>query len=291
MEDYKHQILEPLTSISRIISLSFYPIGTKIAIRNHKIILCEPDKKKPYFNNTILQGFDRFINRDSRKDIYVLNHVINNFIEWYVVDYKQKYHSKSDIQDDESEVYPHLINLIKYLIVGLKRLQQTYKTGNVVYTLQYYILILISIVNDTFDESILYSHEEKESSYDILDMDEHDKLKYSTIFDREKLKTFWNATNIKSLCIQFEECFINKFITLDDIKDTTSNQQIDFDNTSIKSLPSEYTLNKILGIELPIPKNKNNAIVKGTLVGINSILSTMDSKFTHIIEKSVKGTK
>ena len=45
----KQQILETITTISKLISLSFKPIGTKISIRDHKLVLCETNKTDTFF--------------------------------------------------------------------------------------------------------------------------------------------------------------------------------------------------------------------------------------------------
>lgn len=284
MSSTKQQILEPITAISRLVLLSFYPVGTKIAIRDHKIVIC-PNTNKSYLkdfylNESIVQGIDRFMNGDSRDDMYILNQVILNFIEWYVIEYKEK----------DKKIYKHLLSLIKYLVVGLRKLQLTYKTGNVVLTLQYFINVLLSIINDTYDESMLYLF-----MNDEIDLD-GDLIKYSTIFDTDKLRLFWTSTEIMSICSQFDKCFIldeeietsfdiESKLLFDDDKSTS------YKSTSSVVSDSTFKKLKLVGIDLPVPRKKKNAIVKGTLVGINSILNTMDTKFTTIIQKSVRGTK
>jgi hypothetical protein len=266
MSNIKQQILEPITAISRLVLLSFYPIGTKISIRDHKIVICKKIDEGFYLNKSFVQGIDRFMNGDSRKDIYILNQVIFNFIEWYVMDYKIR----------DKEIYDKLLSLIKYLVIGLRRLQITYKDDNVVLTIQYFINTLLSIINDTYDESMLYLF-----TNNSLDLDD-DLMKYSTIFDKNKLKTFWTSIEINSLCTQFDKCFImNEELLNDEIKSGNISDLIISD--------SKFKKLKLSGIELPIIRNKKNAIVKGTLVGINSILDTMDKNFTSIIQKSVKG--
>lgn len=277
MASAKQQILEPITAISKLVSLSFYPIGTKIAIRDHKIVICPPIEESFYLNKSIVQGFDRFLNGDSRDDMYILNQVIFNFIEWYVIYYKEK----------DKKIYKHLLLLVKYLVVGFRRLQITYKTGNVVLTLQYFINVLLSIINDTYDESMLFLF-----THDEIDLD-GDLIKYSTIFDTEKLRSFWSSTEITSICSQFDKCFVSE----EEVSEFEFEANIlfgdDDDLKSTSSVISESTFKKLklVGIDLPIPRKKRNAIVKGTLVGINSILNTMDTKFTTIIQKSVRGTK
>ena len=46
MSTDKHQVLETITAVSRLISLAFKKSGTKIAIRDHRVILCDPTNDK-----------------------------------------------------------------------------------------------------------------------------------------------------------------------------------------------------------------------------------------------------
>ena len=205
MSANKYQILETITAVSRLITLAFKPKDTKIAIRDHMVILCEPTITSLY-GIPLPQSVDRFINGDSREDIYILNKVICRFILWYIIPYKEQ----------DKEIYNGLINMAKYLCIGLEHLQDTYKTGTVVGTLQYYILALIAIVNDTFDPNMLYDPScTRNNSFldDDLDKDIDafnvfdESTVYSTIFDVDKFKNFWTKNELKSLIKQFEQCF------------------------------------------------------------------------------------
>lgn len=196
----KNQILEPITAIARLIMLAFKPENTKIAIRDHNVVLCE-NKVESYYGFKIPQAVDRYMNGDSRDDIFILNHVICNFITWYILPNKTK----------DREIYDCLIKLAKYLRVSLKKLQHTYKTGNVVGTLQYYINVLTDVIEDKFQLNRLYSltppkrssflDEISESQFDSQD------LMYSTILDVNKFKQFWERDEVKKLCEQFDNCF------------------------------------------------------------------------------------
>lgn len=195
----KNQILEPITAVSRLITLAFKPKNTKVAIRDHNIVLCEP-KSESYYGLKVPQALGRYWNGDSREDIFVLNHVICNFIMWYIIP------NKHDIS-----LYKGLINLAKYLRVGLKELQYTYKSGNSVGTLQYYINVLSDVIDDRFSPDRLYiSSPSKQSVFldeqSIISEDEDD-LNYSTIIDVDKFKNFWTFDELLSLCSQFDNCF------------------------------------------------------------------------------------
>ena len=186
-------ILEPITSISRLIILNFHDVGTKISIRDHKIVLCKKEKKlmDGYFDNKIFQGVDRYLNGDSRNDMYILNHVIYNFIEWYIIPYKNN--------NEYQELYSNLINVVKYLCLALQKLQKTYGTGNVVCVLQYYIIVLKSIINDTFEEDMLYNYISSENL--------EEANTYGTILDTDKLKHFWSVPELESIMYQLNKCF------------------------------------------------------------------------------------
>lgn len=283
----KHQILETITAISRIILLAFKPHKTKIAIRDHNVVLCEqaPDK---YYGITLSQSIDRYWNGDSREDIYILNHVIINFIEWYVIPYK-----KTDV-----EIYTGLMNMVKYLCVALKKLQATYKTGNVVGMIQYYIIVLFAVIEDKFYPELLYTNNTFPQNSFMDDIKTEDEMLYSTIFDINKIRSFWSREELKSICEQFNKCFRqldeeepNIFKEINDEKNNNNNISKNIDRPHIsednKENCNSYDIKKSM---LPVPRCKHNAIVKGHLVGITNILDTMDRKFRSILNQSVKGS-
>lgn len=298
MSSDKHQILEPITAVSRLITLVFKKNNTKIAIREHNIVLCEPNTDA-YYGIKFAQGLDRYWNGDSREDIYILNHVICNFIEWYILPYKKK----------EIKIYNGLINMAKFLCVALKKLQKTYKTGTVVLSLQYYINVLTSVIEDRFYPELLYiiTRRNRKSfldEYRLDSLDEEEPLLYSTIFDIDKFRVFWNKDELQSLCEQFNRCF-----RLPNEKDMTLFSDKDNDNDNVKNNINNDTINEISEKDnefdnesasynkqiskafiLPIPRNKKNAIVSGHLVGIANILDTMDKRFRTMLNQSVKGT-
>jgi len=98
--------------------------------------------------------------------------------------------------------------MAKYLCVGLRELQYTYKSGTTVGTLQYYIIVLTAVIDDTFYPEMLYNAVVSgRKSFLDEDNDEAEHLIYSTIFDVGKFKTFWSKEELKSLCEQFDKCF------------------------------------------------------------------------------------
>lgn len=301
MSTDKQQILETITAVSRLITLAFKPVRTKVAIRDHNVVLCEPNTDK-YYGMKFAQAIDRRLNGDSREDIWIINQVLANFINWYVLPYK----------DDDAEIYDGLINMTKFLCVALKKLQETYKStpGNVMGTLQYYIIVLNAVIEDKYYPGLLYTNNTPSNDSLLDDEKSDDELIYSTIFDIDKFRNFWTRDELKSICDQFLKCFKlpdnvhiknkkdnNEYDDLDEYKsyhtfeDNESNVSMSDDQSSEKNIPcyKNNTVNQ--QFILPIPKNKNNAIVKGHLVGINNILDTMDRRFRIMLNQSVKGTK
>jgi hypothetical protein len=196
----KNQVLEPITTIAHLITLAFKPDNTKISIRDHNVVLCEPNFDYIY-GIKIPQYVDRYWNGDSREDIYILNPVIHNFIIWYIIPNKDK----------DTEIYNGLINLAKYLRVGLGKLQDTYKTGTAATTLQYFINVLTDVIDDKFYPSRLYTSSplkrQNQKGHDYSELIHDDSMLYSTILNVNKIKQFWTRDQLIDLCRQFDSCF------------------------------------------------------------------------------------
>uniref|UniRef100_A0A6C0BDI3 Uncharacterized protein n=1 Tax=viral metagenome TaxID=1070528 RepID=A0A6C0BDI3_9ZZZZ len=261
----KEQILETITAISKMILITFKSLDTKIAIRNHTLIFSEPMDNLHILTNHLPQSIDkflgqsvdRFMNGDSREDIFLLNKVISRFILWYVLPYKEK----------ENDVYKSLINMSKYLCFGLEKLQETYKTGNVVGNLQYYILVLLSVINETFIPETLLDNSSIE-----------DEVAYSTMFDIDKFKDFWSKDELKSLIKQFDECF----------KNIDEPDNIIFEKTNKVAINEDKQLSSIATIFKIVPKKLSNVIVSNHICNITHILKIMDKKFIGMLNQSMK---
>jgi len=274
----KYQVLETITAVARIITLVFKPKGTKIAIRDHNIVLCEPNPSK-FYGLKIAQGLDRYINGDSREDIYVLNRVICNFIELYITPSKQM----------APDMYSHYINLAQYLRLGLITLQETYKSGTVVGTLQYFIIVLTAIIDNTYYPEMLYNRTisrkksflDDSSSQDTQDNNK-DNVIYSTIFDIDKFKNFWTQEEILSLCTQLESCFKNPIKKKERRDSNISDNSYEINDDDIEEQEDNN--------KYATPKSTSNLLVQGYLLSISNILDIMDKRFTTILEQSVKGS-
>ena len=200
MSKKEPQVLEAVTAMSKIATLAFHPEGTKIAFRNHTIVICPPTSDSVYnlIPKSLIQGIDRYLNSDSRNDLHILNHVIRNYIDLYVNQYR-----------NDEKTYRNLINLAKYTCVGLIKLQRTYadEQCNAVLVIQLYINTLRDLIRGEHDQSSFYAPGGKSNNPIIQDTED---LTLSTIFDIEKFKTFWSKKELDRLCGQFSGCFKNQ---------------------------------------------------------------------------------
>ena len=176
----KQQLLDPVCTIVRLILLNFNLDGTKIHVYNNKIDIDPPHK---------IQSIERFIYGDSRNDICILGNAINNYIIYYLEYYKN---------DTTEDIYKILCILTKYACFGLKKLQKTYYElnnkifDNCIYTIQYFIIILLNSINNIhYDSKFLLIP--FEISFNLL--------------DDQKLKNLWNIEDIKELYMHSNKCF------------------------------------------------------------------------------------
>lgn len=309
------QVLEAVTAMARIATLAFYPDGTKIAFRNHNIVICPPTKTDIIFNimpQKLMQGIDRYWNSDSRDDLHIFNHVIKNFIDLYIMPYKKK----------NTQTYNNLINLTKYACVGLIKLQRTYSEHhcNAVLVIQLYINILRDLIRGRHDETsfyVPYGQAAKPIVGDDVEQDHYFTL--STIFDIEKIKTFWSQRELDKLCEQFNGCFKNQG-EVDDVIFSNNPTHADMEKLNnvlnvhdmgtsimdqdplidISDGPSETDKadkadktdkadSKLDEFVLPKPSNQSLPIVKGLIVSISEILDAMDQRFSLVLTQSIQG--
>jgi hypothetical protein len=101
-------ILEPLQAILQIALLAFYPVGTKITIKNNIMMLQSPNYS---------QSMSRWYNNDTKEDLYFLFNVFHRFKKFYA-------HYKADAPDSvQHRLYALLIDLSK---TGINKLIRTY---------------------------------------------------------------------------------------------------------------------------------------------------------------------
>lgn len=172
------QLLDPLGTLCRLISLNFMEVNTKISIQDHIIKLQKP---------TYLQSIMRTINGDGRENISELFYCVIRFIKWYL---NPQIENPNDINmSDEIKI------IASYVCVALKRLQSTYEFGNVIFAIQYYINILQAAINE-------HMHD------DMIPICINDKEKeYHNLLDYDKIKNFWDLKKVKRVCELYKNCF------------------------------------------------------------------------------------
>jgi hypothetical protein len=101
-------ILEPLQAILQIAMLAFYPVGTKITIKNNIMMLQSPNYS---------QSMARWYNNDTKEDLYFLFNVFHRFKKFYA-------HYKADAPDSvQHRLHALLIDLSQ---TGINKLIRTY---------------------------------------------------------------------------------------------------------------------------------------------------------------------
>ena len=179
----KKQLLDPIGTLCKLISLNFSELNTKISIQNHTISL-----HKPYNYQFML----RMINGDGRENISELFHIILQIINWYLV---VDNYNNTDENWEHISKSEEIHKLVKYACCALRKLQETYEFGNVVLAIQYYINILEDANNGTYTNNKL--------PQSILDKENNN----DNLLDYEKLKNFWDYKKLKRICNLYDDCF------------------------------------------------------------------------------------
>lgn len=110
----KHYLLEPFSTIIKLILLKFKPPGTKINIYNNSI---------QYNYPSLFQGISRSLSGDSRQDLHNLCNPIMKSLEWYPI-----------------TEYSFFYNLC---IDGMNKLKESYDSNSIInHTLDHYIGLL-----------------------------------------------------------------------------------------------------------------------------------------------------
>ncbi len=126
-EKTKRILLEPLTTMFRISSLTFMEKNTKIRITKNKIILQEPN---------LLQGFERWYYGDKKTDVHNLCSPLKYFIIW-----------KKDDYDNDDLKY-----LIENTIKGLEIIKKMYSENDLVQQVIHHYIIMLKNPQDIYDE-------------------------------------------------------------------------------------------------------------------------------------------
>lgn len=181
------QILDPLSTLCKIASLSFYDSGSKISVSGNTVEIQRADSGQWLVRRW--RGFDR-------DHISLLYNPIIKSIQWYLFVDKKELAEKDW---DKDIIATCVKNIIKYAIEGLSALKtKTYKEGNVALALQLLINNLQFAVRENINKDIF------EDYYGKFDSSEESLLNY------DKIKEIWNVDTIKSVSDQLTLCNKNR---------------------------------------------------------------------------------
>jgi hypothetical protein len=204
--DPKKQLLDPLCTLTSIIELLFRPIGTKFGIHDHSIIMnLVSEQQVSSWQN--IQSYKRYWYNDSRENVSKLGIVVKRLIEWYIIPTWELVNNKpetinnkprisiggkknleSSIQINSTDMteimqlWKCLNDLTSYFCLALETLIETYKDGNVIWTIQNFI----NLINDS-----------KKGCYDLNKIPKIIIAEDENIINFDKIKSLWT---LKSLC-------------------------------------------------------------------------------------------
>jgi hypothetical protein len=157
--DGKTQLLEPISTLIRLIQLAYYPIGTKLSMYNGTIHLQTP---------SLFQGTIRWKNGDHRNDIHSI------------------YEAIMHIPDHPLFGIPSFVYLLPFATMGLENLVKTYTRENgselVIHSLQYYISLIQQWI-----ESATHSVQKTQPSMLHQEKDVLPYNKYYSLWMKEEL--------------------------------------------------------------------------------------------------------
>jgi hypothetical protein len=211
--DPKKQLLDPLCTLTSIIELLFRPVGTKFGIHDHSIIMnVISEQQVSSWQN--LQSYKRYWYNDSRENVSKLGIVVKRLIEWYIMPTWELVNNKPDsinhkpdsinnkhkmsiggrknlessIQINSTDMteimqlWKCLNDLTSYFCLALETLIETYKNGNVIWTIQNFI----NLINDS-----------KKGCYDEHKIPKIIIAEDENIINFDKIKSLWT---LKGLC-------------------------------------------------------------------------------------------
>jgi hypothetical protein len=198
----KKQLLDPIGTLCKLVALNFKKVNTKISIKNHMLEIQKP---------TDYQFLIRWYNHDGKENVSELYYAITRLIEWYLVpNNNNKDESSDDTSSDEDLVSNEKVDntnsvaisksqelrkMVRYLCDAFRKLQETYETGNVVLSLQFYINLLEDGLNNKYDTSRLPNF--------LVNKEQ----KYENLLDYEKIKNLWDAKKLKRVCELYDSCY------------------------------------------------------------------------------------
>ena len=211
------QLLDPIGVGCKLILLQFLPIGTRLRIVDHVLLLDQP--------NIAESLLWRKINGSSREDMSLVFTSIVRFVELYLLkenkitknkissenaqsentQLKSKHkESFDDIFYDVSDIpkkysdkcYDNLKQLAKYITTGIAILEDIYGITCAGLTLQYYINLLNSGIDGTYTKQLL-----PKSAQNITN---------ENLIQPEKLKAIWKDEDIIRVTELFDNCFATR---------------------------------------------------------------------------------
>lgn len=205
----KKQPIDPVCALCRIIMLNFKDLRTKIGINSHAINIQEPGNS---------QSIMRLYYGDNREDVFELFYLIIHLIAWFLVPSYNSGDANKQLRSENTILPPASLNdstvisiteapkkhiderfiselkkMIGYMCIGLGRLQDTYKTGNVVLSLQYYINLLKDGLRGEFGLERIPG-----CLTEDLDLDTNMKT---------KIVGMWNYERLHIVCDLYDNCF------------------------------------------------------------------------------------
>lgn len=204
--DPKKQLLDPLCTLTSIIELLFRPNGTKFGIHDHSIIMnLVSEQQVSSWQN--IQSYKRYWYNDSRENVSKLGIVVKRLIEWYIIPTWELVNNKPEIINNKPRIsiggkknlessiqinstdmteimqlWKCLNDLTSYFCLALETLIETYKDGNVIWTIQNFI----NLINDS-----------KKGCYDLNKIPKIIIAEDENIINFDKIKSLWT---LKSLC-------------------------------------------------------------------------------------------
>jgi hypothetical protein len=173
------ELLDPVSVLLHLATLPLEENGSRIAIHHHHIIIQ---------SDNYLQTAVRKYNGYTREDISKLFDPVLQTYYWFFNN------NTKDIWSEFGKSH-EFRELIRYCVSGLKALQTTYQSGNVVFTLQIYINMYNSMLNDCFDLTYIPDILLKEWKH------------RSGLVKEEEIKKIWSLDTLKQLQQMLNDCF------------------------------------------------------------------------------------
>jgi len=291
--DSKKQLLDPLSTMTKIIELYFRPIGTKFGINDHSITIDMPSENntKNWYHITNYQSYHRYWYADSRENISKLGIVVIRLIEWYIlptyelVKNNKKINTKNleaSIQincfdvDEVLILWNCLDELTKYFCYALEKLIETYDEGNVVWALQNYINLIIDSKKGKYNSS--------QVPKTILKNDVN-------FIDYEKIKSLWSLKTIQEIHDLYNKCYEiwtypEKNDNIEYLNGTDLSCLKKKQNLVSDSNEKFISLNKILTIDEALTIDEKEKRVESYLAAINVFIDMINNDFRQLISKS-----